>query len=298
MFKIFFCCKPKDENNGEPNEAKREKDFTVKQSKAKNDSLIVKLEKPYMYLKDIGFDYFVSQVIDFTTLTATVNYDSRKDNYISCHNSKYNEPLPDDLFQSFIENKIMKKDPLYTKLGKEELNGTIFKEILLLTHKALVMRMDKAFPKEKAEDKGFKKYYAIAMGLLFCKGRNDDKFKFFYELFKEGDKFNKCPEIDSFLAALFFLASYCLIDSRFRLPKKFPSVFNTIETAVIQQIIDAFEVTDIQRLVTIYNSYLFSGGKTSFTYNELKQHFIDNNLGWIFYPRIIRYQLEINNDIK
>lgn len=297
--KIFFCCKSHgNDNPDEVNETKPERDFSVKQLKGKHDDLIVRMEKPYMYLKEIPFDFFAYQVIEFTNLNATIAYDSRKHTYLSCHSSKYYEKFPNDLFQSFIENKIMKKEPLYKKFSKEETNGVIFKEILLLSHKGLVLRMEKAFPDARPEEKGFKKCDAIAIGLLYCKGRNDDKFKFFYELFQKDGRFSPCPELDSFLGSLFFLASYCMIDSRFRLTKKFPTIFNIIEKAVISTIIDAYEVQDIVRLVNIYNSYLFPEGKKSYIYSELKEHFIKQNLGWIFYPRTIRYQLEVNNDIK
>ena len=60
-----------------------------------------------------------------------------------------------------------------------------------------------------------KKINLVALGILFCRGKNISKIKLFFDLFKnDNNKFTKSENLDNYLMSCFFIVSCCLVTIR------------------------------------------------------------------------------------
>ena len=115
-------------------------------------------------------------------MTATINYDSKKPIDIFHKSKFYSTNFDEEQFQSFIETKIFKCDALYEVLGKDETISTIFRDMFLEKDRGVQQILRKYL-----KDKTFvlKKYHILAIGLIYCGGRNREKINIYLTVLRK-----------------------------------------------------------------------------------------------------------------
>ena len=112
----------------------------------------------------------------------------------------------EELFQSFIENAILKD----REVGEEE---TIFKEMNAELFKSLKLKLKQNYNEDIS--KKITKRDLISLGILFCKTSNISKIKVVFDIFKnENEEFVKSKELDEYLLCCFLISSYCMISAK------------------------------------------------------------------------------------
>ena len=155
-------------------------------------------------------------------MTATINYDSKKPIDIFHKSKFYSTNFDEEQFQSFIETKIFKCDALYEVLGKDETISTIFRDKFLEIYRGVQQILRKYL-----KDKTFvlKKYHILAIGLIYCGGRNREKINFLFDCFKKDDgKLINSDEFKEFIKTVFLIPSYGLVAARRKLRKKYENI--------------------------------------------------------------------------
>lgn len=262
-------------------------------------------EKKYNLLSKINFEDFFYSLINFSNENATLEDDYNKvPNFIKNINFYDNsgtlyEVFPSDIFQSFIENKILKHKMIYEVAGKNEQLTNIFKEGFVHINEALATKLfQDAKEKDENADKStiVKKIHLIAIGILYCSGANFMKLKILFNTFKNANgKIDKSDKFNEFLLALALIPSYCQASVRKKLSKY--NEIGPFEKETLKKLINFSELKDCQNLVTIMNNELF-GGEDSLEYDQFKAKFDSSNeksVGYMLTPRGIRYKLIQNN---
>ena len=286
MGSAFACCETKKEERYEEEEIKLKSSYNA----LSNDFL--KIEPQYNYLNKITFTEFSVLLSKYTNMTANINYDSKKPIDIFHKSKFYSTNFDEGEFQSFIETKIFKCDALYEVLGKDETTSSIFRDMFLEIYRGVQQILRKYL-----KDKTFvlKKYHILAIGLIYCGGRNREKINFLFDCFKtENGKLINSDEFKDFIKTVFLIPSYGLVAARRKLGKKYENI-GELPLTDITVIINAFEMKDIERLIGIFGNTLFAT-QSSFIKQEFVDQFKTKDIGWILSPSGIRKQLEDNND--
>lgn len=259
-----------------------EEDIELPSYNSTSDKHLECLEKDNNLLRYLTLIEYLNLLSYFTSETATIPYDgpyklnfSSNDNFLSTF-------FYEELFQSFLENTILKN----RELREEE---TIFKEMFMELFKSLKLKFKQNY---KDENKNITKRDLICLGILFCKASNIKKIKLFFDIFKnEKEQFVPSEELEEYLLSSFLISSYCLISARKRLSQTNPTIpeFSFNELKIL---LENSQLEDCQSLVKYFNHNFFFHKKT-FSWNEFKQKFKgDNNFGWIFSTKGIRKKLE------
>lgn len=257
-----------------------EKEVTIPSFKSNPDKFYDLQENKFNYLHKINFADFLYSLVNFSNENATLEdkYDNANINY-SCNSPFFCEQFSTDIFQSFIENKIMKHKATYEELGNNETACSIFKEYLLNMNTNLGLKLSqnaKANGDENADkDTIVKKGDAIGYGILYCCGANYIKIRAIFNLFKENNEIKKSEKFSGFLLSLFIIASYCNLSARNKL-SKFEQI-GPIEKEKIKEFVDSSELQDSQNLVNVTNKLIFGDDfSKSLTYEGFKSLFGDN----------------------
>ena len=263
-----------------------EEEIEFPQYSSFSDEQLECLEKENNFFRFITLIEYINLLAYFTLDTATLPYEgpfklnfSSKDEFLS--NYFYEE-----LFQSFIENAILKD----REIGEEE---TIFKEMNAELFKSLKLKLKQNYNEDIS--KKITKRDLISLGILFCKTSNISKIKVFFDIFKnENEEFVKSKELDEYLLSCFLISSYCMISAKKKLSQINPSIpgFSLEE---LKELLQFSELKDCQNLVKYFNDTFFT--KNSFSWKEFKIKFKENGFGWIFSTKGIRQKLQENNKI-
>lgn len=278
-------------------EIETEKEITFPAFNSKGDKDFSKLETNYNLLRDMSFADYVMSLTQFSMDNATVpdDYSNRPKSY-SRSAPYYNEHLSSDLFQSFIENKILKHPQIYTKAGENETLAGIFKQNLLNIQKGLITKLDSHKKAQNLEpDKEcFKKSHAMAIGLIYCSGSNVSKVRFLFNLFQENDSLAPSEEFKDFLLSLFLIPSYSLLYSRNKLASQ--SEIGEFPKDKMKELLDCCELKDSVNLVEVACKEIFIS-EQGIRYSQFKELFErkESSLGWILTAKGIRENLEKNN---
>ena len=249
-----------------------------------SDNHLEILEKNNNIFRYISLVEYINLLSYFTLETSTILFEgpylinfSFKDKFLSDY-------INQELFQSFIENIILKN----REIGEEE---TTFKEMCIELYKSLKLKLKQNYGKE---NKKITKRDLICLGTLFCKTNNINKIKLFFDIFKnEKDIFLPSEELNEFLICSFLISSYCLICAKKNLSQINPTIPEfSIED--LQKLLECSELKDCQSLVKYFNINFFFN-KQFFVWNEFIQKFKgDNGFGWIFSTKGIRQKLQEN----
>ena len=267
---------------------------------AMSDKFLMPIENSYNLLLKIPFSEYVKVLLSFSQCgPLSMNTNTNTNNNNSGNNNisfaMLDEPINDDVFNNFISNKIIANDVLYNfTLENDHQTITIFKDLLIETYRD--------FKKNFAiysEDKYniTRKYHLLALGVVYCSGKLKDKIDFIFKLFKNSNNnFHKSQELNRFMLSCFLLPSCCQVFARMKMAMKYPFL-GDISKEDMLSILDAFELSDLERLVGIVNGMFFKE-KNFINYNEYIEVFQFNKLEWMLCPSGIRFNLEKFNDVK
>lgn len=279
-----------------------EKEIKIPSYKSKADRAYELIENKYNLLQKLNITDFMFALSNFSNEKATLEEDYLLASIeMSMNESFFTEQLPSDMFQSFIENKILKHKMLYTEAGNNEKATSIFKDILLASYNGLALKLSQdAKSKGKEADKStiIRKCNLIPYGVLMCNGYNYTKIHLIFNLFKTGDVLKTSEQFTEFLLSLFLLASYGMANARNKTSKY--EEIGAIEADHLKELLNVSELQDNQNLVKITNEFIFGKDmNTALTYQEFKNKFEDEDktksLGYILSLRGIRSMLEANN---
>ena len=249
-----------------------------------SDNHLEILEKNNNIFRYISLVEYINLLSYFTLETSATPFEGPYKINFSFKDKFLSDYINQELFQSFIENTILKN----REIGEEE---STFKEMCIELYKSLKLKLKQNYGKE---NKKITKRDLICLGTLFCKTNNINKIKLFFDIFKnEKDIFLPSEELNEFLLCSFLISSYCLICAKKNLSQINPTIPEfSIED--LQKLLECSELKDCQSLVKYFNINFFFN-KQFFVWNEFIQKFKgDNGFGWIFSTKGIRQKLQEN----
>lgn len=271
-----------------------EQEVSLCSYKSGGDDALKLQENKFNYLNKINFADFLYSLVNYSNENATIEfkYDNVNIDY-KITSQEFGEDFSPDVFQSFIENRILKHDNIYNAKIDESLLA-IFKDNLIQNVTALNLKLKQSHSED--EFQGVRKYHIIPYGLLYCAGANYIKIKALFNLFSESGVLKSSQMFNEFLLALFLVASYCSIAARNKLGKY--DAIGQISKEDLKQLLNAAELKDCQNLVGVANKLIFGEDLSgSLTYEQFKEKFkgSDNSISFLLSPAGVRSLLEKNN---
>lgn len=271
-----------------------EQEVSLCSYKSGGDDALKLQENKFNYLNKINFADFLYSLANYSNENATIEfkYDNVNIDY-KITSQEFGEDFSPDVFQSFIENRILKHDNIYNAKIDESLIA-IFKDNLIQNVTALNLKLKQSHSED--EFQGVRKYDIIPYGLLYCAGANYIKIKALFNLFSESGALKTSQMFNEFLLALFLVASYCSIAARNKLGKY--DAIGQISKEDLKQLLNAAELKDCQNLVGVANKLIFGEDLSgSLTYEQFKEKFkgSDNSISFLLSPAGVRSLLEKNN---
>jgi len=280
-----------------------EKEVNLATYKTDADKIYEIQENKFNYLRKINFADFLYSLVHFSNENATLEdqYDKANLNF-SMNDAFFCEYFPNDILQSFLENKILKHQAIYAEAGNNEKATGIFKETILQLNSALGLKLAQN-AKEKGDEGADKnnivtKGHALAYGLLYCVGANFVKIRALFNIFKTGEILKPSDKFSDFLLSLMLIPSYCSVSAKNKL-QKFDEI-EKIDKAKLTELLDFSELKDCQNLVNVTNQLIFGRDLSiTLTYQNFKDKFEvndkDHSLAFMLSPSGVRYMLQKHN---
>ena len=295
-----LCSK---ESQSTINLVQQEKEVSIASYKSDSDKYYELQEKKYNYLNKIDFVDYLFSLVNFSNENATLEDDYKNASLeVSMNDSFFNELFTTDIFQSFLENKILKHQKIYADAGNNEKVTSIFKEGFLAVNSGLGLKLSqdaKAKGNESADKNSIvKKGDALAYGILYCGGPNFAKVKALFNIFSENKELKSNEKFSNFLLSLFIIPSYGMANARNKL-SKFDEI-GAIDKEKFKEILDSSELKDCQNLVVVANKLIFGEDlSVSLSYDNFKSKFEVNDkdfsLAFLLSPSGVRYMLKKHN---
>ena len=282
-------------------EINTEKEIKIKNYSSTYDKEFSKLETNYNYLNLITFNDFIYVLNQFNLNNATLDVDYNNIKLSFDYSNILKDEISFDLFQSFVENKILKHPKILVKRTNENLSN-LFKDNLLEIYKSLNKKLIQ-FDKENNNNNNnnnnrIKKYNILAFGVLFCSGTNISKIKNIFEIFKNKTTNNlekNSNEFNDFILSLCLIPAYCTIYSRNKLNDNYNNELGDFDTDLLKKILDASELKDSVNLCKIVIDKIFDSENVGYEKWESLFNDEENGIGFILCPKGIRNLLEKNN---
>ena len=280
-----------------------EKEISLPSYKSDGDKYYESQENKFNFFRKLNFADYLYSLVHFSSENATLedNYDKANVN-VSMEEPFFCELFSNDIFQSFIENKILKHKAIYELAGSNEKMVSIFKETFLAANNGLGLKLAQS-AKEKGDENAdknsiIKKGDAIAYGLLYCAGANYIKIRALFNLFKKDDQLKPSDKFDEFLLSIFIISSYGMVSARNKL-SKFEEV-GEIEKDKLKELIGTSELKDCQNMVEVTKKMLFGQDlSVGLSYQNFKDKFEvndkDNSLAFLLTSSGVRYMIQKNN---
>ena len=272
-----------------------EKEVSICSYKSNADDTLKLQENKFNYLNKINFADFLYSLANYSNENATVEFKYDDVNIdFKITSPTFSDDFGVDVFQSFIENRILKHDNIYNAKIEESLIG-IFKDNLIQNVTALNLKLKQSHT-DDPNFTGVKKSNIIPYGLLYCVGANTVKIKAIFNLFGDNGIIKKSVAFDEFLLSLFLIASYCSISARNKLGKY--DTFDQISKENLKELLNTAELKDCQNLVTVTNKLIFGEDLSlRLTYEQFKEKFKgqENAISFLLSPSGVRSLLEKNN---
>ena len=294
-----LCSKQTQSSSEQVNGIPQEKEIIIPLYKSDADKYFEINEKKYNYLTKINFVDYLDSLINFSKENATLDddYSSVTLEHSSNH-TFYSESISPDMFQSFIENKILKHKLLYEESQNKETATAIFKKIASESYIGLRKKLAQNFNKKVDEDDIITKGYLIPLGILHCSGPKFIKIRTIFNLFKENEKIKTNEKLNEFLLVLFLTAGYCSIHVRNEI-----ACFDEIEgltNADVVRLTDTLQLRDSKHLVEVTNKLIFGEDLSqNLGYEDFKAKFGGDNkdisLGFMLSPPGVRYMQTLHN---
>ena len=301
MGNLFFCCKKEPEDTSGVF-AKGESEINFPIYTSSSDEYFTLVEKDFNLIVYIQLLEYMNLLETFTIQTATVPFEG---NYRHDFSSK--DPFLDNImnqgeFQSFIENKLLSINEIVELYGEDIQTLALFKDCFLKIYSALNLRLKSFLGNANKNEEIITKLNLVAIGILFCRGKNISKIKLFFDLFKnENGVFIKSEKLNNYLISSFFIASYCLVSVRAFIDneeKGLPKISNNLTQTLLDE--KGLSQKNCEILLKFFNDKFF-GEKEGLNWDEFKQKFSSDNalenesFGWIFSTSGIRSKLEDKN---
>ena len=284
------CCK--ETQKEDPNVlAKGEQEIDFAEYSSSNDKLVQKIEQNYNLLTHLQLYYYLNHLDTFSIETATLKMDPKEFKTEFSSKGEFDKLITVDEFQSFLENRILKENELYTMAGEDESLSSTFKDILLGVYNDLSMKVGQYRGENKPT---LKKLHLIPLALLFCISTNIAKIKLFFDLFAEDGKLKQSKELDEFVISLFITASFCMVSSRIKLGKRNQKI-GAVEANEAKKAVSCSELKDNQEVLKVFKETFFK--KDELTFDEVKSLFENKKegFGWMFNSKGVRNMLEKHN---
>ena len=276
-------------------EKEKEKEVSICSYKSNADETLKLQETKFNYLNKINFADFLYSLANFSNENATIEFKYDDVNIdFKITSPTFQDDFGPDVFQSFIENRILRHDNIYNAKIEETL-VSIFKDNLIQNVTALNQKLKQSHT-DDPNFTGVKKCDIIPYGLLYCVGANTVKIKALFNLFGDNGVIKKSDAFDQFLLSLFLIASYCSIAARNKLGKY--DTFGQMTKETVKELVNTAELKDCQNLVTVTNKLIFGEDlSVSLTYEQFKEKFKghENTISFLLSPSGVRNLLEKNN---
>lgn len=293
-----ICCK-KAQISGQ----ETEEDITVPTYESLGDEEYSKLEHQINYLQKISVIEYLYSLVNFSNETSTKEDDYSTANIeYSMNNDFYKEELSDILFQSFLENKLLKHKAIIDEASANDEITSIFKDMLMASYNGLALKLYQN-AKEKGDESAnkstiVKKSDVLSYGILYCSGSNITKIHILFNLFNSNGIIKISEQFSNFLLSLFLLASYGMANARNKTSKY--EVIGGIDSTKLKEIINVSELQDSQHLVDETNKMIFGDDlSASLTYEQFKSKFAKSNkkysIGFLLSASGVRYMLQQKN---
>ena len=285
------------------NKIETEKEITLPSYKSDADKDYELQENKYNYFRKLNFGDFLYSLVHFSNENATLEDDYSKTSVdYSMNDAFFCELFSTDIFQSFLENKVLKHKAIYQDAGNNEKVTSIFKEGFLAVNNGLGLKLSqhaKAKGDENADKNTIvKKGDVLAYGILYCVGANFVKVRALFNIFSENGELKSSDKFSEFLLSLFLIASYGCASARNKLAK-FDEI-GPIDKARLKELMDSSELKDCENMVDVTNELIFGRDlSTGLSYDQFKMRFEeenkDNSLAYLLSPSGARYMLKKNN---
>ena len=280
-----------------------EREVNIVSYKSSADKTYELQEGKFNYFRKINFVDYLYSLVHFSSDNATLedNYDTANINY-SKEDAFFTESFTNDIFQSFLENKILKHKAVYDDASNNEKATSIFKECFLAANTGLGLKLfqDAEAKGDQSADKAnmVKKGDCIGYGLLYCTGQNFVKIKAIFNIFSDNGILKKSEKFSRFLLSTFLLASYGMVNARNKLNNY--EEIGAVSKEQLKDLIDTSELKDSQNLVEVTNKLIF-GESTSqeLNYSQFKAKFENDNrdtsLAFLLSASGVRFMLTKHN---
>ena len=259
----------------------QENEVSIPSYKSDGDKFFESQEKKFNFLNKILFQDYLYSLVNFSRDNATLEdeYNNVTLEY-SSNDAFYGEPLSADLFQSFIENKILKHKLLFDEAENKERVTSIFKMITQESYSALGKKLAQDINQKGSETVNEKnviiKGFLIPFGIFHCCGPNYVKIRTIFNLFQEGGNLKPSEKFNHFLLALFLTAGYTQIHVRNKI-QDFEEI-GAIEKNDLKKLVDTAELKDSQHLVEVTNQLIFGEDLSqNLDYGSFKAKFANEN---------------------
>lgn len=272
-----------------------EMDINFKSYRAISDEWLKdNFEDKYIFLHLIPFRDFYFLLLKEKSQTKEFQLELKKFS-ISSSDTVLNKYVTKEQFNSFI-NDILFEHPILKKQIKNEQHKTKCEHFLLYIYSCLKKRIFKyQYGSEYIPEKTkiITKLHLLAIGFVFCSGRNIEKIDFLFRIFSEQDEIVRRNEnIFKFLLCIFLISSQCVLYANLKMDiddyEKFPFKFlNTVR--------HSFSLRNIEIGVNSFNNSFFEENDF-YEYNDFINIFKYRDFDWIFSSSGIRYYLELNDE--
>ena len=301
MGNLFFCCKKEPEDTSGVF-AKGESEINFPIYTSSSDEYFTLVEKDFNLIVYIQLLEYMNLLETFTIQTATVPFEGNYRHDFSSKDAFLDNIMNQGEFQSFIENKLLSINEIVELYGEDIQTLALFKDCFLKIYSALNLRLKSFLGNANKNEEIITKLNLVAIGILFCRGKNISKIKLFFDLFKnENGVFIKSEKLNNYLISSFFIASYCLVSVRAFIDneeKGLPKISNNLTQTLLDE--KGLSQKNCEILLKFFNDKFF-GEKEGLNWDEFKQKFSSDNarenesFGWIFSTSGIRSKLEDKN---
>jgi hypothetical protein len=288
-----LCNTGSNNANIEINLVEEYKDVVLKRYKSSNDSYYDIFEKQHNLLKYI-------RLCEYSILFNSFNFDPHKTGEILQKKRLFIEDLEKNELISFFKAKIINHHILNSYKGSNTLQ--IFLEFIIklfeVVGKGLLsyIRINNKKGGVQLTDKKVKKYFLVAVGILFCSSDNLEKIDYIFHAFcNEKEKLEPGLQFEIFLYILCLSASFAGICSIQEVSKAYPIEVHAVAQNDYMKTLETYEVTDIVTVKDNFVKNMFSG-VLSLNYNEYREKISTEEFDWILTGPGIRTKLESKLD--
>jgi hypothetical protein len=268
------------------------RDPKISTYKSSKDKYYKSFEKKFNLLKYI-------QLSEYSMMFNNFNFSHNKPLNKKFYQKKdiFEENLEKEEFMTFFKIKIVNNHLVYTVKDIDN-NDQVFLEFLNNLYDTISKGMvsyasifKKKFPDIKF-DKKPKKYFLIALGMVYCQSDTWTKINFIFDTFcNENNKLEASINFKTFLFVLILISSFASIICIQDLSNTYKDDLQALTQEDFIHVLEVFDVNDIVRIQTNFCQDFF-GESGILSYLEYNEKILNNGFDWILTSAGIRYMLE------